>query len=142
MVIVSGTYSERGHMGQGSPSNSSSNVLFFSCFEAILNLQLSFSKHRGEPGAHGDRQRLVSRPVFINLWVATPLWSGTIFSQGCLRLLESIDIYIAINSSSKITVLQQNKVATKIILWLGGPHNMRNWIKDHSIRKVESHCCG
>jgi hypothetical protein len=45
------------------------------------------------------------------------------------------DIYIIIYNKNKV-----KKVARKIILGLGGHHNMRNGIKGHSIRKAEKHC--
>lgn len=61
----------------------------------------------------------------LNLWVATPWRGPTTFSHGLHKTTENIDIYTMIRNSSKISY----EPATKIILWGGRCHNMRNSIK-------------
>jgi hypothetical protein len=63
----------------------------------------------------------VCMPVFLNLWVETPLGGpkSTYFTWGGLRLLESIDIFTVIFNSNKIMLVNCYEVAMKIILWLG-----------------------
>jgi hypothetical protein len=63
-----------------------------------------------------------SQPVGLD-----PFEGGQLtFSQGSPMTIrkENADIYISIHNDSNSL-----EVATKIILWLGGHHNMRNCIK-------------
>lgn len=56
-----------------------------------------------------------------------PLGVKRLFHKGCLRPLESTDVYIMIHNRSKITIYE---AAMKMILWLRVHHGMRYWIKE------------
>jgi hypothetical protein len=76
--------------------------------------------------SQNGNQKKTLQSAFLKLWAMTS-WGVEPFSQrGHMRPLEISDIYITIHNSSKI---KSYEVATKIILWLGGHHKMRIYIR-------------
>ena len=60
---------------------------------------------RSQGGTEQDHS-LVSRTVFLTVWVITPLEVEWPFHRGCLRPSDNRDIYITIHKSSKIIVME------------------------------------